>query len=119
DRIAQAQAYSSRAGSVVEKTRNLITLEAEDAYHRWAETAKKLPRAEEAAREARKLADDYAREAKKVGQADVRYSEAMNAGLVASQLRLEANETHFQLLLNLAALERVTGGGFCAGLDQP
>jgi outer membrane protein TolC len=119
DRVAQAQAYSSRAGSVVEKTRNLVTLEAEDAYHRWAETAKKLPRAEEAAREAKKISDDLAREAKKVGQTDVRYSEAMNAGLISSQLRLEANETHFQLLLNLAALERVTGGGFCAGLDQP
>ncbi len=119
DRVAQAQAYSTRAGSVVDKTRNLVTLEAEDAYHRWAETAKKLPRLEEAAREAKKLSDELAREAKKVGQTDVRYSEATNAGLVASQLRLEANETHFQFLLNLAALERVTGGGFCAGLDQP
>jgi hypothetical protein len=35
------------------------------------------------------------------------------------QIKLERNDTHYQLLLSLAALERITCGGFCAGFEPP
>jgi hypothetical protein len=37
--------------------------------------------------------------------------------LRASQIRLELNQARYQLLLALAALERVTAGGICPGFD--
>jgi outer membrane protein TolC len=114
DRVAQAQALSARADAVAEKTRGLIALEADDAFHKWQETGRRLPKAREAADSARTLADKLAKDAKDPNL-DVRFSEAMASGAIASQLRLEANEVHLQHLLNLAALERVTAGGFNAG----
>ena len=43
----------------------------------------------------------------------------LSAGTLATDLRVEANRARYQQLLALAALERVTAGGFCAGLDGP
>lgn len=114
DRVAQAQALSARADAVAEKTRGLVALEADDAFHRWQETARRLPKARDAADSAKALADKLAKDAKDPNL-DVRFSEAMGSGTIASQLRLEANEVHLQHLLNLATLERVTAGGFSAG----
>ena len=111
-RLEQARAYHARADSVVDKTRNLITLEAQDAFLRWEEDAVKLPPFEAAAGAAAKLADKLGKEAKKPGLSNVTPADASNARALATQLRVQANETHFQLLLDLAALERVTAGGF-------
>jgi hypothetical protein len=47
----------------------------------------------------------------------VSIDELLNAGILMSQLRVQANQTQYQLLLALAQLERVTGGAFCAGLE--
>ena len=58
ERQDQAEAYHARAAAVAEKTRNLVALEAEDAYLRWAQydtEAKKLG-------EAAKGFDDYSRD---------------------------------------------------------
>jgi outer membrane protein TolC len=117
-RVEQAKALSARAGSVVDKTRSLVALEADDAYLRWLEDSRKLPLYEEAADEARKLADKLQKDVKVVGAA-VTYADAIGAGLTATQLRVQANEARYQLLLDLAALERVTAGGFCAGFEAP
>jgi outer membrane protein TolC len=114
DRVEQARAYSARADSVVEKTRGLLTLEADDAYNRWLETSRKLPKVRAAAKDARELAEQLAEDATNV-MLDVRYSDVTFAKTVASTLRLEANETHYQLLLHLAALERITAGGIDLG----
>jgi outer membrane protein TolC len=115
DRIAQAESLTARADAVTEKTRGLIALEADDAFHRWRDTSRRLPKSRDAAKSARTLADKLAKDAKDPNL-DVRFSEAMAAGAIASQLRLEENEVHLQQLLNLAALERVTAGGFNPGL---
>jgi len=114
DRVAQAQALSARADAVAGKTRGLIALEADDAFHRWQETSRRLPKARDAADSAKTLGDKLSKDAKDPNL-DVRFSEAMAAGAIASQLRLEENEVHLQHLLNLATLERVTAGGFNAG----
>jgi outer membrane protein TolC len=114
DRVEQARAYSARAGSVAEKTRGLIVLEAEQAYLRWLEANRRISPARQAADAAEKLSKGL-RDKFDPRVARVTPDELINAGVLASQLRLQANEAAFHELLALAALERVTGGGFCAG----
>jgi outer membrane protein TolC len=118
DRVEQARTYSARAEAVAEKTRGLIALEAEQAYLHWLEANRKAPPAREAAAAAEKLhkglRDKFDPRVPKVTP-----DELINAGVLATQLRLQANQAAFQELLGLAALERVTGGGFCAGLEAP
>jgi len=116
DRVEQARALSARADSMVEKTRGLLTLEAEDAYNRWLETERRLPKARAAAKESRELGEELSQDVKNI-MLDIRYSDVTAAKTVASQLRLDANETHYLLLLNLAALERITAGGLNPGFE--
>jgi outer membrane protein TolC len=118
DRVEQARALSARADSVVDKTRGLLSLEADDAYNRWLETSRRLPKARQAARDARELAEELAQNVKDLMQ-DIRFSEVTTAKTVAAQLRLEANEVQYLHLLNLATLERVTAGGVSPGFERP
>lgn len=116
DRVEQARAYSARAEAVVAKTRGLIALEAEQAYLRWLEANRKVV----PAREAATAADALFKELKKNfdPQKDKPTPDQLiNAGVMASQLRIQANQAAYQELLALAALERVTAGGFCAGFE--
>jgi outer membrane protein TolC len=114
DRVEQARAYTARAEAVAQKTRGLIALEAEQAYFRWLEANRKGAPAREAAAGAEKLSKGL-RDKFDPRVARVTPDELINTGVLASQLRLQANEAAFHELLALAALERVTGGGFCAG----
>jgi outer membrane protein TolC len=116
DRVEQARSYSARSAAVADKTRGLITLEAEQAYYRWLEAAQKAPRMHQAADEASKVFRSL-RERFDPRIQRIRLDELINAGVVANQLRLQENQANYQLLLALAALERVTAGGFCAGLE--
>ncbi|HEX5270964.1 MAG TPA: hypothetical protein VFW33_10770, partial [Gemmataceae bacterium] len=93
-------------------------LEADDAYNRWLETSRRLPKARQAARDARELAEELAQNVKDLMQ-DIRFSEVTTAKTVAAQLVLEANEVQYLHLLNLATLERVTAGGVCPGFERP
>ena len=70
--------------------------------------------ARKAADAAKVLSDKLTKDAKDPNL-NIRFSEAMAAGALAAQLRLEANDLQLQHLLNLATLERVTAGGFNAG----
>ena len=92
ERQDQAEAYHARGEAVAEKTRNLIALEAEDAYLRWAQydtEAKKLA-------EAAKGFDDYAGDLshkfdpQKAGYPTV--DDVLNAQQKATQVRIEAVE---------------------------
>jgi outer membrane protein TolC len=118
DRIEQARAYHDRAEAVAAKTHNLITLEAEQAYLRWLEASKKLPPYEEAATKATKVNLDI-RTKFDPRVPKITVDEMMNAGILATQTRLQANQARYQMLQALAALERVTAGGFNACLDVP
>ncbi len=119
DRVEQARLYHDRAEAVVAKTHNLIALDAEQAYLRWLEASKKLGVYEEAAVKAAKVNLDLrTRFDPKV--AKISLDDLTNAGIQATQTRLQANQTRYQLLLALTALERRTAGmGFNAGLDAP
>jgi outer membrane protein TolC len=116
DRVAQARAYNARAEAVANKTRNLIVLEAEQAYLRWEEASRKLPHHEKAAQEAETLANQIR---KQFNDGKGTLESTINARNLAGQLRAQANQTRYQMLLALAMLERVTAGGFCAGFEVP
>ncbi len=118
NRVEQARGLQARAGTVVDKTRNLLTLEAEDAYFRWKEDSAKLPQLRQAEEAGQKLSQRLQKDAKVVG-ASVTFADAFYAGTQAMQLRLQVNETHYHLLLDLAALERITAGAVGAGRAPP
>jgi len=116
DRVDQARAYHDRAEAVAAKTHNLIALESEQAYLRWLEASKKLTPYEEAATKATKVnLEIRTKFDPRVPRITV--DEMLNAGILATQTRLQANQSRYQMLQALAALERVTAGGFNAGLD--
>jgi outer membrane protein TolC len=119
-RVAQAEELNSRAVSVLEKTRHLIALEAEDAFHKWEQNRLELERYRRAYELARKVADEV-RNSFKTG-ADATNQRPTLDDLIltrvrAAQLQVQVNYAHYEALLALAALERTTGGGVCAGFD--
>ena len=129
DRVHQAQELHNRAVAVVDKTRNLLTLEAEDAFYHWREAAAKVVAYERAAKTAADAADRLTREFKPemkptADKPDIpylawlpTYNDLVEARLRATRQRLLANQARYDLLLALAALERITAGGFCPGFE--
>jgi outer membrane protein TolC len=114
DRAARASDLYARSTAVVDKTRNLIALDAEDAFYRWEEFAARVEATREAAEKSAKLADDTRKDfgaGQKVKPEDVLTNEVL-----AAQARAQYNEARYQLILSLAGLERATGGGFKSGL---
>jgi outer membrane protein TolC len=116
DRVKRAQSFHTRALAVVESTRNLIGLEAGDAYLRWEEAALQLPGLKEAAEVAEKTAGQLNKDFA-VG-AKVRVDDVVNAHVLASQARAQYNEALYHQILALADLERITAGAFCANLPD-
>jgi outer membrane protein TolC len=116
ERVKHAESLHARAEAIVEETRNLITLETEDAFLRWEEAALQAPQARTAADTADKLADDLNKQF--IGNLKVKLEEVVNAQVLASQARSQYNDYLFQEILALADLERITGGAYCAGLAE-
>jgi outer membrane protein TolC len=118
DRVQVARSYHARAGAVVETTRNLISLEAEDAFLRWEQASLQAPQAREAADVADRLAEDLSKDM--AAGLRVRPDEVMTARVLAATARAQYNEVLYHAVLALADLERITAGGFCARLiDAP
>ncbi len=115
-REQRARDFYNRSVSVVDKTRGLIALEAEDSFYKWHEASSKVPLYQEAVAKGRKLADDT-RNDFATGQ-KVKPEDVLTNEVLAAQAQASFNEVRYHLILALAALERVTGGGFCAGLIQ-
>jgi outer membrane protein TolC len=116
ERVQHAQSLKARAETVVETTRNLIALEAEDAFLRWEEESRQARQAREAADAGEKLAGDLRKDFTS-GQ-KVKVEDVVTAQVLASQARSQYNESLYRQILALADLERVTAGGFCAGLVE-
>lgn len=114
DRIARAEDLFDRSSAVVDKTRNLITLEAEDAYLKWYDYSRRAVETKKAADLGRKLAKDTS-EAFRAGQ-KVKPEDVTTNEVLAAQAQAQHNEAVYWLILALADLERVTAGGFCSGL---
>jgi outer membrane protein TolC len=118
-RVEQARAYSARAEAVADKTRGLIALEAEQAFYRWQEAANREKRYREAAERAEKQSKEV-RQRILGGFRPGSIENVLYFQQLSSEMRVEANQARYQKLIALAALERVTAGGFCAGFTpQP
>lgn len=111
-RIERAKHFAARASAVVDKTRGLIALEAEDVYLRWLESSRKAAQTREAAGSAARLATSTRKDF--LSSTNVKMEDILMNEVLASQAQSSYNEARFQLAIALAALERVTAGGFCA-----
>jgi len=109
-RVEQAQDLHERAEAVVEKTRNLVGLDSEDAFLRWQEWSRKAAKFREGAEQAETLSRNLRKDFEEAG-AKIRLDDVITSGILSVQIRVEANEAQFRYLLALAALERATGGG--------
>jgi outer membrane protein TolC len=116
NRVEHSRGLHARAESVVDLTRNLITLEAEDAFLRWQEAALAVAQARDAAENGDQLANDLTKDF--TSRLKVRVEDVVNARVLGAQARQQYNEFLYRQLLALADLERVTGGGFSAGLIE-
>jgi outer membrane protein TolC len=112
DRMQRARDLSARAAAVVEKTRNLIALELDDSYYKWQEAAGRL----------RALAGSSAKAEAVLKATEARFevgnvpgADMILAKTLESLVRAEYNEVLYQHALALAALERITAGGFRLG----
>jgi Outer membrane efflux protein len=114
ERMKRARSLHARAVAVAEVTRNLIALEAADAFLRWEEASLEIPSAKEAAETGDRFSNDLRKDY--TAGAKVRLEEVINAQVLASQARAQYNEFLYRQILALADLERITAGGFCAGL---
>jgi outer membrane protein TolC len=113
-RMEQAGAYNERAAAVVRKTSDLIRLEAEDAFALWEEYRDRTKAAKEGAAAGREL-QDRVNKAVKTGLVN-KPEDVIQANVLTGQAQGEYQSSLYQQILALAALERITAGGFCAGL---
>jgi outer membrane protein TolC len=112
-RIEHAQDLNARAAAAVDKTRNLIALEAEAMYYKWEDAARRVASgqtAEEAGNRLAKNTREDFRAGQRVKIEDILMNEALAAQAAASY-----NEALYDLVVALADLQRVTAGGFDAG----
>jgi outer membrane protein TolC len=112
-RVEQATDLYKRALAVVEKTRNLIALEAEDAYLRWDEADKKAKAFLEGAEAAKQL---FNKLREQVENPKITPENKVSALVLQAQLEGQANSALLDRIVGLAGLERVTAGGICVNL---
>jgi outer membrane protein TolC len=111
-----ARAYEQRSGSLLEKTRNLIVLETEQAYFRYLEARRKLPVLQEAARKAQEVFDATDKSFK-AGRREVAVRDWLQAGSQVTEVKSQVNQVRYQLLVALAGLERATACGYQPGFE--
>jgi outer membrane protein TolC len=113
-RVDRARDLDIRAGAVVDKTRNLIALDAEDAFFKWEEAVRKVRQTRDASRAGSRLSrttrEDF------TGGQKVRIEDILTNEVLAGQAQAAFNEAIYQQLISLAGLQRVTAGGFDPGL---
>lgn len=115
-RIDQALALHARARAIVDKARDLIALETEDAFYKGREACNKLQQFRDARAKADKLSATLLEDVRN-NPKTFRPEQVLAAGILATEARVRYNEALYHYLLALAALERVTAGGFCPGLE--
>jgi hypothetical protein len=114
ERALHAGSLVKRAEMVVQAARNLIALEAEDAFLRWQEAFEQTRKAKLAADEGDALARDLDKDF--TSGLNVRIDEVVTAQVLSSQARSGYLDFLYKQILALADLERVTVGGFNAEL---
>lgn len=110
DRIQRTQDFQTRAGAVVAKAQNLITLETEAMYYKWQEAYEELQLIEPGVVPAQKLLDNVRilLDQKVLTSTE----DLLKSYGLSEQTRAQRNQARYHHVLALAALERVTAGGF-------
>jgi outer membrane protein TolC len=116
DRVQRARSLYTRAVTVVDVTRNLIALEAEDAFLRWEQAARQARLAREAADTGDKWAESLRKDF--LARLRVRLEDVTTAAVTAAQARGQYNEYLYRKIVALADVERATAGAFCARLTE-
>jgi outer membrane protein TolC len=116
DRMNRARELTVRAEVVVQKTRNLIALEAENMFLQWQAAAGQINLARDAAAKANKLELKYRQDF--TGGQNVTVKEVLDSLILLIQAGFNYNETRYKLALTLAGLQRVTAGGYSPRLDR-
>jgi len=109
DRIQRAEAFNDRAGAVITKTQNLITLEVDAAFQKWQEAILRLNSLESSSTLSKKVADNVT---KRFNDKKATGEELIRARTLEDQAQSYYNEALYSHALALAALERVTAGGY-------
>lgn len=109
DRIAHAADLSQRASAVVDKALNLVALETESYYLKWIEARDRLILLDKLQPRARDLADKIL---KRITDGNANGADYIQAVGFADQIQGQRNEALYLHALSLAALERITAGGF-------
>lgn len=115
-RVETAQNFNGQIAAIAHKTRNLLILEAEEAYQLWQEWSQKVHVLRAAQKVGVRLGSELHEEFR--GPIKRVLETALPQSLLAAQARTDFNEALFRQAISLAALERVTGGVFCAGLEK-
>jgi outer membrane protein TolC len=116
ERAKHAESLQCRAAAVLEGTRKLVALEAEDAFLQWEQASLQAAEAREAASEAEQAAEDLTKDF--TAGSKVRVEDVANARVLASQARSQYNEFLYRQIVALADLERITAGAFRAKLTE-
>jgi outer membrane protein TolC len=117
DRMQRARDLSARASSVVEKTTNLIVLETEANYLKLTDAATHVRDLKGPKDLATQVAADINAQAtiKTVSFTE----EVIKSRTLEEQVASQYNEARYLYALALAALERITAGGFCPFYRSP
>jgi outer membrane protein TolC len=109
-RVARARDLAGRAQAVVAKAQNLVTLELEDAYLNFRGAARQVRQLQGAPALARSI---YANTKERFDSGKATGEEIIRSGTLEDQAQAQLNEALYNHALALAALERITAGGFC------
>lgn len=113
-RVQRAQELAVRAQSASDKARNLVALDAEDAWLRWEESTSNIGKLKKAAADAEAIA----RKSQSALESGViqSYRDVLEMHVLAAQVKAKFNESMYQHMIALTELERATAGGFPAGI---
>jgi outer membrane protein TolC len=115
-RVDQAIALESRAAAVADKARNLIVLETEDHFLKLEENLNKLRSLNKSLPKMRERLNEQMTNLDQDRPVDPEV--VLTAGEFVTRMRLDLNTAQYQYLLELAALERATAGGYCPGFEN-
>jgi outer membrane protein TolC len=109
DRVQRASDLNDRSVAVVDKTENLIALEVEATYLKWQEAAQNVQNLAKTPKMAAEVAGDVRN---RFNEGNVSGEDYLRARTLEEQALGLYNTALFQHALALAALERVTAGGY-------
>jgi len=126
DRVEQARHYAGRAEAVVAKTKQLLTLQADDAFWKYEKATREAEAYRKVVAESDAVVEDAVQRfrkslkeviAQRLPRPDL--DDVLFALLRGSQARLSWHQARYDRLLALTLLERVTAGGVTPGFDEP